>query len=240
MSSSGQLLIVAKKMSTPCIKAKSLSFSYGTHQVIENLSFVVERGDYLGIIGPNGGGKTTLVKIILGLLTPSSGEVLVEGKCGYVPQKAAQEMSGFPATALEVVTSSKNTSLEKIKEIISLTGIEEYQDHLVSTLSGGERQKVFIARALTSNPDILILDEPSTGVDVAAQAKFYSFLKELNEKGVTIIFISHDINVIAAQAKNVLCVGGKNTCFGPPQETITDKNIATLYGRDVKFFPHQH
>ncbi len=222
------------------IKVTDLSFFYKDHQIINNLSFEVEKGDYLGIIGPNGGGKTTLIKIILGLLPFKEGVVSVKGKCGYVPQRAAEESSGLPTTALEVIESSKKSSPGKIEEIIKISEIEEYKDQLLSNLSGGQRQRVFIARALVSDPEILILDEPSTGVDIAAQAKFYSFLKKLNERGVTIIFVSHDINVIASQTKNVLCVGGKNTCFGSPQETLTEKNIEKLYGREVKFFPHQH
>jgi zinc transport system ATP-binding protein len=222
------------------IEIKNLTFSYNKEVVINNVSFVVKKGDYLGIIGPNGGGKTTLVKILLGLLSPQSGSVLVRGNCGYVPQKAAQEISGLPATVKEVVESGKENNAERIKEVMEITGVRKYKHRLISELSGGERQKVFIARALVKNPDILILDEPSTGVDVAAQEKFYSFLKKINERGVTVIFVSHDINVVANEAKNVLCIGGEKTCFGTPQETLTDQNIENLYGRKVKFFLHKH
>jgi zinc transport system ATP-binding protein len=222
------------------IEVKNLTFSYNKEVVINNVSFVVKKGDYLGIIGPNGGGKTTLVKILLGLLSPQSGSVLVKGSCGYVPQKAAQEISGLPATVKEVVESGKENNAERIKEVMEITGAQKYKNCLISEISGGERQKVFIARALVKNPDILILDEPSTGVDVAAQEKFYSFLKKINERGITIIFVSHDINVVANEAKNVLCIGGEKTCFGTPQETLTDQNIENLYGRKVKFFLHKH
>jgi len=227
-------------MSTPQITVKNISFSYEEHSILSNVSFVVEKGDYLGIIGPNGGGKTTLVKIILNLLKPQKGEVIVRGSCGYVPQKAAQDIAGFPATTGEVVRSGKKENSHKAKEAMALTGIEKYEKKLISELSGGERQKVFIARALAADPEILILDEPSTGVDIATQGEFYSFLKRLNENGITIIFVSHDVNVIASETKNVLCLGGKEMCYGTPQETITEKNIEKLYGREVKFFPHQH
>ncbi len=222
------------------IEVKELSFSYNSQIVLNNISFTVAKGDYLGIIGPNGGGKTTLVKVLLGLLHPKKGTVIVRGTCGYVPQKAAQEISGLPATVREIIESGEKKNEERIKEVMNITDVEDYQNKLISELSGGERQKVFIARALVKNPDILFLDEPSTGVDVASQGKFYSFLKELNKKGITIIFVSHDINVVAREAKNVLCVGGKNLCFGSPQETLTEKNIENLYGRKIKFFLHNH
>jgi zinc transport system ATP-binding protein len=234
------LHLVANKMELPQIEIKDISFSYEKEVVINNISFDIKKGDYLGIIGPNGGGKTTLVKIILGLLPPQKGSVTVRGKCGYVPQKAAQEISGLPATVREIIESGRESNKQRIKEAMEITEIEKYEDRLISELSGGERQRVFIARALVKNPDILILDEPSTGVDVATQEKFYSFLKKINEKEVTIIFVSHDINVIANEAKNVLCLGGEKTCFGSPQETLTDKNIENLYGRKVKFFLHKH
>jgi zinc transport system ATP-binding protein len=227
-------------MEKPQIEVKNLSFSYNGEVVINNISFTVTKGDYLGIIGPNGGGKTTLVKILLGLLPSKKGSVVVHGTCGYVPQKAAQEISGLPATVREIIESGERKNEERIKEVMDIADVKDYQNKLISELSGGERQKVFIARALVKNPDILFLDEPSTGVDVASQGKFYSFLKELNEKGITIIFVSHDINVVSREVKNVLCIGGKSLCFGSPQETLTDKNIENLYGRKVKFFLHKH
>lgn len=223
------------------IEVKNLYFSYHKeNNVINNLSFVVKKGDYLGIIGPNGGGKTTLIKIILGLLSPTRGSVFVSGNCSYVPQKAAQEISGLPATVKEIIESGKEKNNQKIEEATTITGVKKYENKLISELSGGERQKVFIARALIKEPDILVLDEPSSGVDVSSQDSFYSFLRKINERGITIIFVSHDINVIANETKSVLCVGGKSTCFGTPQETLTDKNIENLYGRKVKFFLHKH
>jgi zinc transport system ATP-binding protein len=227
-------------MEKPQIEVKNLSFSYNSEVVLNNISFAVTKGDYLGIIGPNGGGKTTLVKILLGLLPFKEGSVVVNGTSGYVPQKAAQEISGLPATVREIIESGERKNEERIKEVMDITDVKNYQNKLISDLSGGERQKVFIARALVKNPDILFFDEPSTGVDMASQGKFYSFLKELNEKGITIIFVSHDINVVSREVKNVLCIGGKSLCFGSPQETLTDENIENLYGRKVKFFLHKH
>ncbi len=225
------------------IELKNITFSYEKNNVLSDITFDIEKGDYLGIIGPNGGGKTTLIKIILGLLLPQKGEVVIKGRCGYVPQKAAQDVAGFPATAREVIESGKGGFKKEVKnteEIMKLTGTEKYKEKLISDLSGGERQRVFIAQALVSNPEILILDEPSAGVDVATQSDFYSFLKKINEKGVTIIFVSHDINIIAKEAKKVLCLGGEKICYGTPQETLTEKNIEKLYGREVNFFLHRH
>ncbi len=229
------------------IIANKISFSYHENEIFSDISFDVKKGDYVGIIGPNGSGKTTLIKIILGLLKPSQGTVEVNGSCGYIPQKVTQGVSGFPTTVEEIVRSGKTDrkrlakeDFKKIEKIMSITGILNHRKKLLSELSGGEKQKTFIARALFKNPDILILDEPSSGIDFQSQEKFYSFLKELNKKGITILLISHDINVIAKEVKKVICFGGKTLCYGLPKNTLTEENIKKIYGRDVKFFQHNH
>lgn len=244
------------------IKVNKLNFSYLGEKVLNNLSFSVDEGEYLGIIGPNGGGKTTLIKILLGLLKPASGEITIFDKplqtfheyheIGYVPQRIAAHGEGnFPATVNEIVTSGftadkhlfyRLTEGDKkvLEKIMDVTDITEFKHRLISDLSGGERQRVFIARALASEPKILILDEPTVGVDVSAQKQFYAFLKKLNEtQGITILFITHDLDMIAREATKVLCLNHNLICYGLPSEAIDEKVMHDLYQADMKFV-HAH
>ena len=210
-----------------CIEFKKVSFGYKNNLVLKDVSFSVKYGDYLGIIGPNGAGKTTLVKLMLGLLKPLSGNVLLFGKniekaknllykIGYVPQSVSREEFYFPATVEEVVLSGRvakkgllrwfdKKDKKAVEKVLQIVKISDYRHKILNELSGGERQKVFIARALASEPEILILDEPVVGVDVLSTVNFYSLLKEINEKlGITIILITHDVGEIISQATRVI------------------------------------
>lgn len=247
-----------------CIKLDNVSFSYEANTpVLEGISFAVHKGDYLGIIGPNGGGKTTLIKIILGLLHPTEGAVQLFGKdrhdfkeryrIGYVPQRVTQTDKNFPATVFEVVRSGRiprlgffkrfrKSDLEAVERAMSLAGIAKYRNTLIGSLSGGERQRVFIARALASGPDVLVLDEPTVGVDIGAQKTFYEFLASLNrDEKLTIIFISHDVDMISQETKTVLCVNHSLVCHGLPHELTNEHLLKELYGEHVRRAPHnQH
>ncbi len=234
------------------VEVKNVSLEMGGVTVLSNINFSIEKGDYVGVIGPNGGGKTTLIKVMLGLIKPQRGSVARRWKaCAYVPQRITEKAGSFPATAEEVVQSGRSPYMTKgrrpkkedlvaVEEAINSSGINKYRHRLISTLSGGERQRVFIAQALAGNPDIIVLDEPSTGVDTAAQQKFYSLLGELNKKGTTILFISHDLDVVAHEAKNILCVNITADCFDTPEEAMSEEKIEKLYGRKIKFFHHRH
>lgn len=246
----------------PCIKLDDVSFSYGDIPILENLSFTVNRGEYLGIIGPNGGGKTTLIKIILGLLHPTRGSVSLFGidnhdfkekyRIGYVPQRVRQADRDFPVTVFEVVRTGRIARLgffqkftkkdtEAVEKVMEVAGIAKYRDSLVGNLSGGERQRVFIARALASEPDVLILDEPTVGVDISAQKSFYDFLASLNrDNNLTIIFISHDIDVVSQEARTVLCLNHNMVCHGLPQNLLDEHILKRLYGDHSKRVPHIH
>lgn len=245
-----------------CIEVKNVSFSYDNNFILKNINFAVKSGEYLGIIGPNGGGKTTLVKIILGLLKPNSGSVKIFGidtkvfkekaLIGYVPQRVSQEIFQFPATVEEIVKSGRTAKIGLLKnfskddlmaveKVMKIADIMKYKNNLLSDLSGGERQRVFIARALAGEPKILILDEPSVGIDLPTQEKFYSFIEKLNKDyGVTIIFISHDIDVVAHEVKCLLCLNKNLVCHGSPKEFIKEEYLEKLYGKKVKFIFHKH
>lgn len=244
----------------PYIKLENVNFYYGNNPVLENLSFSVYKGEYLGIIGPNGGGKTTLIKIILGLLHPTSGTVKIFGqdhhdfkeryRIGYVPQRVTQADRDFPATVFEVVRSGRvarlgvfnrfsKRDIEVVDRAMELAGIAKYRNTLVGNLSGGERQRVFIARALASEPEILILDEPTVGVDIGAQKTFYEFLSSLNrDHHMTIIFISHDVDVISQETKTVLCLNHNLVCHGLPVDLLDEHILERLYGSNARRLAH--
>ncbi|MFZ2303552.1 MAG: metal ABC transporter ATP-binding protein [Minisyncoccia bacterium] len=244
----------------PYIELNNVSFSYDNTPVIENLTFTVRKGEYLGIIGPNGGGKTTLIKVILGLLHPTEGAVMLFGKdrhdfkekyrIGYVPQRITQTDKNFPATVFEVVRTGRiarlgfferfaKEDIDAVERAMEISGIAKYRDTLIGNLSGGERQRVFIARALASGPDVLILDEPTVGVDIGAQKTFYDFLAKLNsEHHLTIIFISHDVDAVSQETKTVLCLNHNLVCHGLPQDLLNEHILERLYGKHSKRVPH--
>lgn len=246
----------------PIIEANNLSFSYDNNLVLDHVSFGVDKGDYLGIIGPNGGGKTTLLKILVGLIQPQSGEVKInpsapgspaeKSALGYVPQRIAQDNVSFPATVYEIVESGRTpktkifgrlqeTDKTAIDKALDIAGIAGLKNRLMSSLSGGQRQRVYVARALAQEPEILLLDEPFVGIDIAAQKDFYAFLKKLNQAhGLTILFVSHDIDVITDEVKSVLCLNRGLFCVGSPEILHQPNMIENLYGKKITHIHHDH
>lgn len=210
------------------IEVRGVSFSYGGDDVLRDVNLDIHRGDYLAIVGGNGAGKTTLLKIMLGLLSPRQGSVRLFGtdlsdfkereKIGYVPQKALSFDSSFPATALEVVLMGRyakrgllhaatDEDRYKALEALDRVGAREYKDKLVGDLSGGEQQRVFIARALAADPEVIFLDEPTTAIDADARDDFYALLKKLNEElDITLVLITHDVERVVKEAMHIACV----------------------------------
>lgn len=246
-----------------CIEVSNVGFSYGDTSVLENITFSVHCGEYLGIVGPNGGGKSTLLRLILGLMEPTKGTVSVLGhaprklperyKVGYVPQGVAHVNPQFPATVQEIVESGRTprkkllrgftaVDTKAVNDAFDTSGIPQLlRQRLIGDLSGGERQKVFIARALAGEPDILILDEPTVGVDIGSKEQFYSFLGTLNkELGLTIIFVTHDTDVIAREAHTILCINRSMVCHESSKDWLTHEHVSHLYGTKVQHIHHQH
>ena len=214
----------------PLISVSSLYFSYGEHRVLENVSFDIKENDFIAIIGPNGSGKTTLVKVLLGLL-PAQGKVVLsiqKERIGYVPQHTTIDKN-FPGTVEEILSSDN-------EEITHEAGIHKLLKEKFTNLSGGQQQRVFIAMALQRNPKLLILDEPTAGVDVQAQQSFYGLLHQLNKKGITIVLVTHEIGVIPSLVKKVLCINHKICCMGLPKEL--PKLLKQMYGQH--FIHHHH
>lgn len=246
-------------MKTPIIELEDINFKYGEEFVLQDISLSVYKGNYDGIIGPNGGGKTTLLKVILGLLKPTSGKVKLFGqdisvfkdwsKLGYLPQKMTQADVRFPITVQEVVSQGRiaragllkklsEADLKAVDNALRMSEVEHLKNRPISDLSGGERQRVFIARALASEPEILILDEPATGIDVASQSRFYRFLKELNaDHGITILFVSHDIDILSHEASRLICINRRLVCDGAASLIFRENRnlLENLYGEHVKY-----
>ncbi len=244
------------------IEVRGVSFGYTSELVLNEVSLNIHQGDYLGIIGPNGGGKTTLLKIMLGLLTPTHGQVKLFGqdikrfkawsKIGYVPQKAVHFDARFPATVEEVVSmglfgtrglfrSLRKEDWQRIDKALEQVEMRNYRNRLIGDLSGGQQQRVFIARALVSDPEVVFLDEPTVGVDLVAQEQFYALLKKLNESlNLTLVLVSHDIDVVASQATELACVNQRIVYHGNPTEFIKGDYLSKLYGSGVKLILHDH
>lgn len=232
-------------MSEVIIELKNVTFSYNNNlAVLDNVSLRVYKNDLYGIIGPNGGGKTTIFKLILGLLNPKKGNVkilnqepkIVSKKIGYVPQEKVIN-KGFPVSVMDVVLmgrlSKKNifsyyNSIDKDIALKSLktVGMKNMKGKLINELSGGEKQRVYIARALASQPEILLLDEPSTGIDPKFHSEFYSLIKEIN-KNITIVLISHDLECLSSLATGIAYVNKMLT--EKRKEDIKEKNFHDFY-----------
>lgn len=262
MSIAALIHVPAIDHSNTIIRVNNVSFHYGVHEVLCNVSFDIHKGNYLGIIGPNGGGKTTLLKIMLGLLKPSLGAVTLFGTdvrkfknwhaIGYVPQKAVQFDAQFPATVAEVVAMGlfrrrglgmrpSSADNKKIDEALALVDMAAHKQNRIGDLSSGQQQRVFIARALAGGPEVIFLDEPTVGVDPPSQEQFYSLLKKMNEElGLTLILVSHDIDVVARAATEIACLNGRLLSYGPPKEFHADASLKELYGKDMKFIAHDH
>ncbi len=245
---------------TPIANISDLSFQYGSEPVFQGVSISLSKGDYVGLVGPNGSGKSTLVKLLLGLLPIRFGAIELFGqpvdqfsdwyRVGYVPQNVFRGDRSFPATVREVVESGhiREVSIfcqlglrqcESIVDALRITGIEHLIDRRIGELSGGERQRVFIARALVSHPELLILDEPTAGIDQSAQEAFYDLLETLNKKhGITILLISHDLEVVAHEAKTAICLNHGVVYSGPAMALHDEKVVRKIFGSRINHGLH--
>lgn len=245
------------------IEIKKVSFFYDEKEpVLDRVNLNIHQGDYIGLIGPNGAGKTTLLKIMLDLLKPASGSVKLFGtdidkfqdwqKIGYVPQKAANFDPNFPATVWEVVLmgrykkgglfkATSQSDRDYAADALEKTGMARYKDRLIGELSGGQQQRVFIARSLVNRPEIIFLDEPTAGTDIAAQENFYGLLLKLNrEFGLTLVLVSHDIERVLKDAMHIACIDKSLVCHATPQEYLRESQSQKFFGQDVKIITHHH
>lgn len=240
-------------MSVPAICIRDLTFSYDGMPVIDRAELCVDEGTFVSIVGPNGGGKTTLLKLMLGLLKPSAGSVNVLGKkpenarreIGYVPQKSLFDPY-FPISVRDVVLTgrlgttggifrSRSKDREITEEAIAEVELERVKDAPFNSLSGGQQQRTLIARALASRPRMLLLDEPTAGLDRIVESRLYKLLKSLNER-LTVVLVSHDLGFVSKFVDRVVCVN-REVHIHPTSDLSSDL-INKLYGTDVKLVRH--
>ncbi len=237
----------------PVITFENLSFYYHKRQILEDVNLQVKEGEFASIVGPNGGGKTTLLKLMLGLIKPDTGRVRVFGKSpeqarekiGYMPQYAHLDMN-FPATVLDVVLMGRLAKQkfwfskdDKQKALFAIDEVDmaSYIHTGFSELSGGQKQRVLIARALCSNPSILLLDEPTANVDHETEESLFSILTKLNTN-MTILLVSHDLGFVSKYVKSVICVNRQVVIH--PTTLMDGAMIKDIYHGDLKMVRHDH
>ncbi|MCD6384590.1 metal ABC transporter ATP-binding protein [Candidatus Sumerlaeota bacterium] len=235
------------------IEVKDVWFSYDDHLVLKDVNLAIKKGDFLALLGPNGGGKTTLLKLMLGILKPDRGYIRILGKkpsevadrLGYVPQDTMINKD-FPISVMDVTLMGRLGHIGRrwryskkdrllAEQALDRVGMLNYRNHLIGTLSGGERQRVFIARALVANPEFLFMDEPTSSVDSQWQTELYELLKELN-KTVTIVVVSHDISVLSSYVKSVACVA--QTVYFHDSAEITQETLEKVYHCPIELIAH--
>jgi zinc transport system ATP-binding protein len=246
-------------VSREVVKIRDLRVSINHESILDDVSLTIQEGTFLGLIGPNGGGKTTLLKSILGLIKPDRGEVKVfglppddgrnRGRIGYLPQRAYADLT-FPVSAFDVVLmgryarigiwhrpsdEDRRLAMEKLEAV----GMARLRDRPIGYLSGGEQQRVFIARALASEPQLVLLDEPTSGVDTTAQQSFYQLLGKLKtDYALTIVLVSHDIGVVPYHTDEVACLNHRLHLHGKSPDVLDAETLGKVYGCEVELLVH--
>lgn len=234
------------------LSVEQLSFRYNSVEVLNDISFSADAGDYIGLVGPNGSGKTTVIKIILGLIQQEKGTVTLFGsdasafkdrhKIGYLPQKATHFNPHFPATVKEIVSLGLFSKMRfpkritkddeaVIYEAMEMADVLDISDALIGELSGGQQQRVLVARSVVNKPELLILDEPTTALDPEAREHFFKVLYELNlKKNVTVILVTHDIASIGKYASKLLYLDKKVIFYGSFEDFCLSENMTHYFG----------
>ena len=242
------------------IDVENVTFAYDETPAVENVSLSIGDGDFLGLIGPNGSGKTTLLHLMIGLRKPDSGSVSLFGepatefsegeRIGYVAQRSTDRGGSMPVTVEEAVLMGRFAHVghsrlgEKdyriVAEALDTVGISDLRSRHINELSGGQRQRAFIARALASNADILALDEPTVGVDADSRDRFYDLLDRLNDQGITIILIEHDIDVLTKHVDTVACINRQLYHHGDTVSFLESDALGEAYGAATGIVEHDH
>ncbi|MBI5561940.1 MAG: metal ABC transporter ATP-binding protein [Deltaproteobacteria bacterium] len=225
------------------VEVKGLSIEFGGARVLEDINFEVERGSVLAIIGPNGAGKTVLLKSLIGLIPHGGAVRWADGvRIGYVPQRMDIE-TDVPLTVREFVAlRGAGVSMAKIKEALGFVQLDErLLDAGLGEISIGQRQRVLVAWAVIGGPDVLLFDEPTADIDITGQESIYKMLYHLQKNlGLTVIMVSHDLNVVYRHASIVMCLNRSKLCYGAPREVLSSEQLFNLYGGEKAFFQHKH
>jgi ABC-type Mn2+/Zn2+ transport system ATPase subunit len=224
------------------LKVENLSVSYGKEQVLKNINFSVKEKDVFIILGPNGSGKSTLLKAILDLI-PYEGKISWTTKnISFLPSQEFLTRKNLPPLSIKDFFHFKTKSKDKVIKILKEVGLDKsILKKQFNELSTGQFQRMTIAWSLVGKPKILIFDEPTSGIDVGGEETIYTVLHKFWEKwGLTIILVTHDLNVVWEHSSKVLCLNKKITCMGKPQHVLTPENLKKIYGTGVKFYKHRH
>lgn len=234
----------------PLLHMDGVTCSYdGEHAVLSEISLTVRPGDFTGLVGPSGSGKTTLLRLLLGAVTPAAGSVRRRPglRVGYVPQVETINWN-FPVTVFETVLMAARTGRRwpwpsaseraEVALVLERLGIPDLADRHIRQLSGGQQQRVFIARALLSAPDLLLMDEPTSGVDVRTRHEILHLLSDLHRDGLAIVLTTHDLNGIAAHLPHLICLQGRIMGEGCPRDVLTPDVLERTYGAPMEVLEH--
>ncbi len=240
----------------PVIELRDVSFAYNGRPVLQHVNLTVGKHESVCMVGPNGGGKTTLLKLILGLLEPGSGEVRVFGRpprtvrlrMGYMAQHVQHDLQ-FPATVMDIVLmgrlggpglrgllgwysrEDRRAALDALRQV----GMEDFARRPLATLSGGQRQRVLIARAMCSQPELLLLDEPTSNIDTLVEAQLFEILREINRR-MTVVVVSHNLGFVSNLVEKVICVNRRVVVH--PTSELTGELVSEIYGGEVRMVRH--
>jgi zinc transport system ATP-binding protein len=230
----------------PLIKAKAVCITHQGREVLQNVNMTVRRGEIVTLIGPNGAGKTTLVRVMLGLIKADSGQVVraPELCIGYMPQHLSLS-DNMPLTVSRFLAMARRKSRLSLQEILQELDIEQLADFPMQRLSGGEHQRVLLARALLRQPDLLVLDEPVQGVDVTGQAALYNLITRIRDRfNCGVLMISHDLHLVMANTDQVLCLNHHVCCSGHPDSVSQHPAYLELFGTAIQselaIYTHHH
>lgn len=233
----------------PLLRLRCVSHTYGERPVLLDVDLDIDDGDVIGIVGPSGSGKTTLLRLLLGSLQPTRGQVERRAgvRAGYVPQVETVNWQ-FPVTVTEVVLMARTDGRRwpwpsraeraEVAEVLDRLGIGELGHRHIRELSGGQQQRVFIARALLGRPDVLFLDEPTSGVDVRTRHEVLHLLDDLHTDGLAIVLSTHDLNGIATHLPRLLCLNVRVAGIGSPDEVLTPEILERVYGAPMDVLEH--
>ena len=240
---------IHSKTDSPLIVCEHVSCTYGNAPVLSDVYFNINRGEFVGIVGPSGSGKTTLLKAIIGSQPVAHGSITIQPQLtiGYVPQVETVDWY-FPVTVEEVIVMTRAktklwpriTSQERteVREVLEKLGIADVAHRHIRELSGGQQQRVFLARAMFCQPDILVLDEPTSGVDVRTRHEILHLLADLHQDGLTILLTTHDLNGLAAHLPRLVCLNKTVIADGNPREVLTPKVLEATYGAPMEVLEH--
>lgn len=230
----------------PLVEAEGLCFSVGGRGILDQVSLIVRPGEIVCLIGPNGAGKTTLLRLLLGLMSPSSGRVARRPRLrvGYMPQRIVVDEI-LPLTVRRFVGLSGPVGEARIRAALAEAGVPQLIDRPVQAVSGGEMQRVLLARALVRDPELLVLDEPAQGVDVSGQGEIYELIARLRrERGCGVLLVSHDLHLVMAAADSVVCLNQHVCCMGRPEAVSRHAEYLRLFGprgaQGLGVYTHRH